>query len=536
MRERLKLIALVLCIFGAGACADMMDEDSSVAKAGGDFGGYMDVDADADADLGPMDGEADDGQSPEQEQTAEYAAPMGAGRFVFVPDEARDAVVVVDSETLEIRVVEVGSRPTYMVTLNAGEAPRVAVINLNSDEVTVIQMNADATFDTWDIPVRPDTNALAPSPDGRFIIAFHDPNQTAVSGTPGTDQEISILDVESGESWERSVGMRPWKVVYNEAVTRAFVVTEEGINVVDLEDLNAERTDPIRLFESGSYTAETADIEITADGLMAIGRTSGTREIKAAWLDGSETELTYTLPAVPTDLDLSRDGTFGMVVLRELGQVAFFDLPLQESAESPFTYVGLEGRIAGLATLSRDGDHVLLFTSAAGEDIDRRRLTLMSREEEGWTISSAVLKRQIEAVVTVDSEDGTTDTAVVIHKQYSSEDKPYAYTLVTLPGLMTKLQQLATRPGQLLFTPDGGYGFLLLKESRATEKINLDTLIVNEISLSSAPVAAGYAGTTDKVFVAQDHPAGRMTFIGVADDSLKTITGYNLNEEIEVSE
>ena len=167
--------------------------------------------------------------------------------------------------------------------------------------------------------------------------------------------------------------------------------------------------------------------------------------------------------------------------------------------------------------------------------MDRRRLTLMSRDGDAWDITSAVLERTIEAVVTVDSPDGGARTAVAIHQPAPGQEKPYAYSLITIPGLMSKLQQLATPPGQLLLTPDGGYGFILLKEASMTEKIDLGTLIVNDLELSSPPVAAGYAGATDKVFVAQDHPAGRMTFIGVEDDSMKTITGYNLNEDIEVS-
>ncbi len=65
--------------------------------------------------------------------------------------------------------------------------------------------------------------------------------------------------------------------------------------------------------------------------------------------------------------------------------------------------------------------------------------------------------------------------------------------------------------------------------------MELDSLIVNQISLSSQPTAAGYAAATDKVFIAQNHTAGRMTFVGVDDDSLKTVTGYNLNEAIETN-
>ena len=88
-------------------------------------------------------------------------------------------------------------------------------------------------------------------------------------------------------------------------------------------------------------------------------------------------------------------------------------------------------------------------------------------------------------------------------------------------------------PGQLLLTPDGHYGYLLLEEAKRTDVIDLQTFIVDSLVLGSPPTAAGYALETDKVFIAQDHPAGRMTFMGVHDSSVKTVTGYNLNDDIE---
>ena len=229
---------------------------------------------------------------------------------------------------------------------------------------------------------------------------------------------------------------------------------------------------------------------------------------------------------------------------RSSGRVAFFDLPLPaEESIDPFSYVELEGRYAGVATLSGDGRSILLHTTVGKEENDRERITLMSKNEDGeWELSSAVLERPIESVFTVDGLGGEARTAVVMHEEISagSGEQPYSYSLVTLPNLMPKLQQLTHLPGQLLLTPDGAYGFLLLKKQNGegasiAEKIDLGTLIVDKLSFSSPTIAAGYAAQTDKVFVAQDHPAGRMSFVGVRDDSFKTVTGFNLSDAIEVS-
>ena len=66
-----------------------------------------------------------------------------------------DSVVVVDSETFAIELVDVGSRPTHLATLSNGSQSKVAVLNLDSDEVTLLKVNSLSDIDSLDIPIRP---------------------------------------------------------------------------------------------------------------------------------------------------------------------------------------------------------------------------------------------------------------------------------------------------------------------------------------------------------------------------------------------
>ncbi len=534
-------LALTGCEMAGGDDAQAGDIDYEDAhdddqNAGGD--GDSDGDSDSDSD---SDSDMDDDYPPEKEESADYMAPKGSGRYVFIADENNDAVVIVDSETMTIDVVEVGSRPTHLVPISNDEDGRVAVMNLDSDEVTLIEVTDQKEVTTTDLPVRTDTNAIVPSPDGRYIIAFHDPRFTAETGTPATDQEISVLKTEEGNrsSMDMAVGMHPWRVLYDsdkETTRRAFIITEEGINIIDLENIeNAGIPLIISPFEGGTYDSETADIEITPDGSWVLARKTGSADLVAAELKKDGDIRTFTLEAAPTDLDISPDGSFGVLVLRSLNKVAFFDLPLPEDEEEdPFTFIDLKGKTAGVATLTSDGNHVLLHTTVAGNNEDKKRLITLSKDVDGWQMHSTVLARQIRAVATgVDSK-----TAVVMHqyKQAEAGEHPYSYSLVSISGLQVKFQQVPVEPGQLLLTPDapdGNFGFLLLEEAKQTDIINFNTFIVDTLQLGSQPIAAGYAAGTNKVFIAQDHPSGRMTFVGVHDNSVKTVTGYNLNNEIE---
>jgi len=509
-----------------------MGMDSS---AGGDSASDGDADSDVDSDV---DSDADsDTDPPEQEEAVNYKVPRGSGRYVFIPDETNNAVVVVDSETLAIGTAAAGSRPTHLVSLG-DDSDAAAVINLDSDDLTIVRVGGQGQISTVQIPTRPDTNALAASEDGEFVTAWFDPLFAAESGPPGTDQEISVVDAAPGaeEVFHLTVGMHPSRVSYNDDATRGFVITEEGINVVDLMHLDGIGLPPlIPLFNPVAVDPATVEIAIAPDGHVALARAHGLSVLKAARLDGGGEIREYALPGPPTDLEVAPDGSYGMLVIRSLSQVLVFDLPLPADPwEDPFEVVDLEGALCGLATITPDGAAALLHTTTGGDSHDRRLLTRMRRTAGGWEIDQALLPREIKAVAA--GADST--TAVVMHQPVAqtSTTLPHAYSLVGLGSLQVKLQQLAVEPGQLLLTPDGDYGFLLLRHDQAGVRsvaiIDLRTFIVDELGLGSPPTALGYASATDKVFVAQDHPVGRMTFIGVHDGTVKTVTGYTLNDEI----
>jgi hypothetical protein len=536
---RYTLIALFGLLAALAASTHACGADTAdKGAAGADGGSDMDTDADSDSDAdSDTDGDTDsDTDPPEEEEPPNYKVPKGSGRYVFIADETHDTVVVIDSETLVIEVADTGSRPTHLVPLSEYNA--AAVISLDSDETTVVRVDNVGQVSTVDLDVRPDTNALAVSADGQFVIAWYNALYVEDSGPPGTDQEITVMRVEEGqeEVFHMTVGMHPKDVVFNEDATRAFVVTEEGINVIDMTDLENVGLPPlVELIDSPDVDPDTVEIAIDPDGNQALARVEGSDTVYTATLDGTDDMRSYVLPGAPTDIDIAPDGTFGLLVLRSLAQVAEFDLPLPEDPlEDPFEYNDLGDVICGVSTLTPDGDTVLLYTTTAGEEDDRRLLTTLTRDGFDWQVDYVLLEREIRTV----AAGADSGNAVAIHQEIpsSSTEFPHAYSLVSLPELQLKFQQVPAEPGQLLLTPDGDFGFLLLRDDPAnikrTEIIDLSTFIVDALELGSPPTAAGYAADTDKVFVAQEHPAGRITFIGVHDDSIKTVTGYALNDEI----
>lgn len=532
MRIALIGLSLSLAAIQVGACSGDSVFAAKDSRADGDWNDDYEPVPGGDGAEGEGEGEGEGEElPPEIEETANFKVPRGSGRFVFVPDETNDAVVVVDSETLNLEVVPVGSHPTHVVPL--GDENVAAVINIGSDEVTILRAAPGQPTQTAEVAVRPDTNALAATSDGAHVVAYWDPRLEENHAIPSTDQEITVISTRKGQerAYHMTVGMHPWDVVFDEKGATAFVLTESGINVIDLRDLEDKKIPRVvSPFESGSFDPHSADLEISPDGSTVLARKDGEASLVVASLEESGDSTTYALPSPPTDLDVAPDGSYGMMVLRATSQIAYFALPLDD--DEPFEFLDLGDALVGVASIASDSQTAVAYTTLNDPEnsIDTRRLITLFGFGAEATVRSVVLERGIHSVA-LSPDSGS---AVVVHDPAKvSGQSPYAYTLVALPQLQVKLQNLATSPGQLLLTPAGDFGFLLMPSEIRSEIIDLRSFIVDSLDLGSVPTAAGYAQTTNKVFISQDHPAGRMTFVDLADGSTKTLTGYRLNDEIE---
>lgn len=69
-------------------------------------------------------------------------------------------------------------------------------------------------------------------------------------------------------------------------------------------------------------------------------------------------------------------------------------------------------------------------------------------------------------------------------------------------------------------------------ERRDVIGLNLQTFRHRTYRMPTIPVGLGAIGSNKTVYVDQNHPQGRMTFIDVGTDSTRTVTGYQLNSRI----
>ncbi|MCH9687785.1 MAG: hypothetical protein K0V04_40520, partial [Deltaproteobacteria bacterium] len=166
----------------------------------------------------------------------------------------------------------------------------------------------------------------------------------------------------------------------------------------------------------------------------------------------------------------------------------------------------------------------------------RQRVTIARRGSGDW-LERITLFVDHPVVSVGMAPDG--DNAMLIHEFDDSEPSaPWSYTLLDLTKEfpVKKLQIVEAEPGAVVFTPSGDQAVVLLRDDaadvRRVDLVDLRTFIVDGLGLGSPPEGAGYVDATDKIFVSQEHPTGRITFLD-RDGNVETVTGYRLNDAVK---
>ena len=109
-----------------------------------------------------------------------------------------------------------------------------------------------------------------------------------------------------------------------------------------------------------------------------------------------------------------------------------------------------------------------------------------------------------------------------------------------------KLERTSADLDSVVFSHDGAYAFLLFDEPRLSHPIG-DVTSVREVPrvelmryltdpvilLDSPPVIGAEVPGQTRVFVSQDHPDGRLTFVDWLTGEVQTVTGFELNSRTQ---
>jgi hypothetical protein len=217
-------------------------------------------------------------------------------------------------------------------------------------------------------------------------------------------------------------------------------------------------------------------------------------------------------------------------------------LPIPGAFEDPTTIVRhvINDTIVGSAALAPNGKTALLYTTAAAIE----HLTVVDLDDSTVKPRTLALRKTVRAVaIAPDSQ-----TALVVHDKLEGDpnepgidpdlqiDRSYGYSVVRIDAGSVKLQQTQAMPGAFSVVPDGSAIFVLFRDDaqslREVQKIDTKSFLVTPTRLASPPISIGAVPQTDSVFVSQDHPEGRITFIDWMTGEKDTVTGFELNSRI----
>ena len=516
------------------------------------------VDAGTASDIGAVP-RADAGLPPEIEEQRAFETPQAGSRFVYVANPRRDNVAVIDSRTLAITSVEAGDGPTYLVTVPERDGTPIdeaLVINANASTATLLRTTTAGTT-TVQLPVVAGANAIAVAPNGHYAVVYLDTSRPNQGVPAGSFQEVAVLRLDPG--MERglllSVGFRPVSVVFSADGQTGFVITEDGVSILRFGALTGPALVPTVSFYDDSIVAPTdagmgdagavlprdaraQDVSVTRDGRYAIARFAASPAMRVVDLM-SRTVQTIDLGTEITDLDIAPDGTFALAALRGESRVLRIPIPGGFTDPSQRRSIDLPGEVVGSITLSPDGARALVYSTAAMTE----RATLL---DLAGTTPPAVLRlrKTVRAVAFAPggesalivhgrSEGSPTEAGIDLETQI---DRSYGYSLLNVAERFTRLQLTPADVGPFALVPGGSHAFVLLRDDARgvslAQRITLASLTIQDIALGSPPVSVGAVPATERAFIGQDHPEGRITFVDWNTGSQQSITGFELNSRI----
>ena len=491
-----------------------------------DVGAYgEEADSSDGGEGGGSDGAGDDDYEPENEDDFLALKPATTSAYVFVANPSRNTVTRVSVPDLDVITTEVGVDPALVLT--TADYSTAVTFNAGTDDVSIIDAE---TLEVQDVEVRENFNHMKLSPDGRWVAVYHDPGVDDVDSSGGGAQsfnEVSMVDLTTGEHFARIVGFNPRDVQFTDDSTMAVVVSDAYLAVIDLmgDEPEVER---IAISDDLLDPPEAEEVLLVPDGTYAFVRQFGATELKLVDL---LSHLVDDVPvgSNPTDLDVTPDGTQAVAVARGSGELWIYELADPYAEPSVVTLP--TGYTFGSVLLSPDNTKGLLYSTASGEPV------YASWDRSDDQIELFGLVKPVSAVGV--SPDGR--VALVFHDADNAEGADpdddfydrYALTLVELEDFFPNPLLLAGEPITYANTDDGKWGFFIMEGEPYVVAIDYDELIDHEIELKSDPVYLGVLPETHTAYASQEHSLGRISFFDPNEGVVQTITGFELNSGIE---
>lgn len=523
-------VALALLVSSVACGSDSAGADGAAAPSDGGRGN-----APSGGEMPPLAGNAGaGGRPPEREVESRYLAPVATGKYLWTANPLSGRVALIDVTKLEVTLETAGNAPRQVVGLPAVDG-RVGALVLNerSDDATLFRLDEDGRpVKSGPFRTHADANAWSVSPSGRWAIAWTD---AALRDRPDpleTFQDITLFSLEPGD--ERvlplSVGARPSAFVFAADEAHAYAVTDEGISVITL-GADPAVTALVVLSDDPLADPAARDVSFAPDGSYAVVRTEGRSDFGIVALPQGDRTV-VTLEGVITDVDLAPEGEVAFAVLGFDSRVV--KIPVDAADEDPATFERLDlgdAHAVGSIALNADGSRAVVYSTVA----DSTRVSLIDATD--FTTSTPVRRHELIAPIRAVFPAPDARFAVAFQGPAAGSDKAGGFSVLSLEEPRSpRIVATDAEPVQIAFAPDAPSALVTVRsDARRAFGAYLVDLVqqrVDFVALASPPESAGVVVEARRAYVAQAHPEGRITFVSTQDQSVQTLTGFELAARI----
>ena len=485
----------------------------------------------------PPSSTTDAGTTPPPETEVDLGPPISSQRYVYVAMTAQNELARIDGRTLGVVSTPVGNAPSVVAAIPGSDG--AVVLDSTNGTATIVRPGNTGQPDQKKlVATLQHLNRLDIDPTGAYAVAWFDLQHAQVSGV-GSFQDVTVIALAPGNEHavDLTVGFRPRNVQFDTAGSHAYVVTQDGVSAIDLATSlagGAAIVPPLPVADP-AIPADDLEVDIVATGQYAVVRQANAADLRIVDLATGVVKL-VTLASPATDIDLAPDGARVYAVSRAAKQLSIVNIPAGLAAT-----IDLADATIGSFQLSPDGKRGLLYTNATLDE----RLTMVQLDAPGFPHVTWPLKKSVRAVGI--SPDGK--SAIVLHAKAAGNpatattvddyiDESYGYSLVDLASGFAKLQLTPVDPGPFSYATDSTKAYIALDggdgatATRALQIATVKTGVVLTKQLGSPPSGVGILPGTSQAFIAQRHPLGRVSFVEVATDAMRTITGFDLNSHV----
>jgi hypothetical protein len=477
------------------------------------------------------------------------APPVATPHYVYALNPTAASVARIDPATLAIEAIPVGPHPVSLAAMPGEDA--AIVLSYDDSSLSLVDSSTLPSVVTR-LALGRQYSRLSLSPDGLWAVAWTDPSVAPTSGAEGV---FTLVDVAKARAhapeaqviFERAGGYRITDLVFrvdSGVATNLYVFAKATASTFALTSPPAALPARVQLPASMSADVTSREVVASADGHVVMLRSTVGSEL--ASFDGA-TITSVPLPEVATDLKLLPDGTAAVAALRTAGAVAYIEIPADLVTPSGIQIIpvpgGSVGQVALPPKIPAAGMFALAYSNVAGKEsfarVDLPSGTVTIYPLEKLVNEISISPDSMSAIIIHKSDPNTTAT----DPYEAAVDKDEGFSVFDVTTGFWQLQRTSsTRPTRFAFSPRGGYVGVALRDDGLhkyqLDAVNLSSLVSTTLSLPSTPLYMGTvpeaAGITPhRVFVSQDHPAGRISVIQLDTGQMRTATGFTLNAEIQ---